>query len=69
MSKHLVSQHHYNICERDSEGTLWVIANNYTRERVFEFLNTEDTGVYNEIVMVKVETNTFDVSFEFLGND
>lgn len=67
MSKHLVSQHHYNICERDSEGTLWVIANNYTRERVFEFLNTEDTSVYNEIVVVLVETYTFDVSFEFFG--
>lgn len=67
MNNPLTTQHHYNICERDSEGTLWVIANNYTRRRVFEFLITEDTSVYNEIVVVKVETNTFDVSFEFFG--
>lgn len=64
MSNHLHSQHHYNLCERDSDGILWCISNNLTREQVKEQLK-EDLSMYHEIVVVMVETNSFDVSEEF----
>jgi len=68
MSKQLHAQHHYNICERDSDGILWCISNNLTREQVKEQLKG-DRSMYDEIVVVMVETNSFDVSFEFMECD
>ena len=69
MSKHLHSQHHYNVCERDYDGVLWCIRTNLSRESLMEFLKEEDLSMYHEIVVVMVETNTFDVSFEFMECD
>lgn len=36
MTKPLQSRHYYNICQQDSNGILWTIANNYTQEQVVD---------------------------------
>jgi len=69
MSKHLHSQHHYNICQRDSNGILWSIARNYTEDQASDYVKDMPESLRKGLAVIMVETNTSDVSFEFLEND
>lgn len=69
MSKPLQSKHYYNICQQDSNGILWTIANNYTQEQVMDYIKDVPDSLRKDLAVIMVETNTFDVSFEFMENN
>ena len=65
MTKPLTTQTYYNICRRDDKGILWAVVNNYTEDQVKGYLGSLGESLCKDLVVIAVETCTFDVSEKF----